>query len=226
MNEKNLLQARGIVKRYPGAERPAVDHLDLDIGAGEFLSIAGPSGSGKTTLLHILSSLIQADAGQILFQGQDICAAPEAVRNRLRGLVFAVVFQQHHLLPYLSALENVLLPFLGGIKPARAADIATAQAMLSRVGLAGKENSRPGQMSGGEQQRVAIARALVRGAQVLFADEPTGSLDSVNGAAIIQLLRELNSEGLTVVMVTHNDEFAAQSDRIVRMADGAIQTLS
>jgi putative ABC transport system ATP-binding protein len=217
-----MLYAKTITKQYPGAQKPAVDHLDLHVRAGEFLSILGRSGSGKSTLLHILSSLVRPDSGQVLFQGEDIGAAPESARNILRGKEFAVVFQQHHLLPYLSALENTLLPFLGGFAPVKAGQVAAARAMLRRVGLDHKENSRPGELSGGEQQRVAIARALARGARILFADEPTGSLDSATGAAIIQLLHELNAEGLTIVMVTHNPEFAGQTSRALTMADGKI----
>ena len=218
-----MLQARGVTKRYPGADTPAVDDLDLDIRAGEFLSLLGRSGSGKTTLLNILSSLVRPDSGRILFEGKDICACSEKERNHLRQDAFAVVFQQHHLMPYLTALENVLLPFLHGFAPARASHHAHARRMLERVELAGKDNALPGTLSGGEQQRVAIARALVRGARVLFADEPTGSLDSATGASIMELLRQLNKEGgVTIVMVTHNPEYAKQGDRSVIMADGRI----
>jgi len=217
-----MLQVRGITKRYPGADRPAVDDLDLDIRAGEFLSLLGRSGSGKTTLLNMLSSLVLPDSGRILFEDGDICACSEKERNRLRREVFAVVFQQHHLMPYLTALENVLLPFLHGFSPVRAVNYAHARRMLEQVGLAGMENSPPGKLSGGEQQRVAIARALVRGARVLFADEPTGSLDSATGASIMALLRQVNKDGVTIVMVTHNPEYAKQGDRAVIMADGRI----
>jgi putative ABC transport system ATP-binding protein len=217
-----MIKANSIVKCYAGSEKPAVDNLDLHIKEGEFLSILGRSGSGKSTLLHILSSLIKPDSGTIFFHDLDICSAEEEERNDLRGKEFAVVFQQHHLLPYLTALENVLLPFLGSFTSLRKQQIASARNMLERVGLAHKENSRPGKLSGGEQQRVAIARALVRGACVLFADEPTGSLDFVTGTSIIDLLHELNSEGLTIVMVTHNNEFADKSSRVVKMADGKI----
>jgi putative ABC transport system ATP-binding protein len=217
-----MIQAGALVKRYAGSEKPAVDGLDLNIHRGEFLSIVGRSGSGKSTLLHILSSLIKPDAGTVFFQGRDICAAPEEERNRLRGREFAVVFQQPHLLPYLNALENVLLPFLDRFTPVGPGRLASARGLLERVGLEHKENSRPGKLSGGEQQRVAIARALVRGARVLFADEPTGNLDSTTGASIMELLHELNRDGLTIVMVTHNDEFAQASSRVVRMADGKV----
>ena len=217
-----MLRANSLVKRYAGSEKPAVDHLDLHILGGEFVSIVGRSGSEKSTLLHILSSLIKADSGTVFFHDLDICSAPEEKRNHLRSKEFAVVFQQQHLLPYLTAIENVLLPFLNSFAPITSQHIASARKMLERVGLGHKEHSRPGKLSGGEQQRVAIARALIRGARVLFADEPTGSLDFATGTSIIELLHELNADGLTIVMVTHNDEFANTSSRVLRMADGKI----
>jgi len=217
-----MIKVNSIVKRYDGSEKPAVDHLDLHIQKGEFLSIVGRSGSGKSTLLHILSSLIKPDTGTVFFNDIDICSAQESMRNHLRKKEFAVIFQQHHLLPYLTVIENVLLPFLDSFTPIKKQHITSAREMLERVDLGHKENSRPGKLSGGEQQRVAIARALVRGASVLFADEPTGSLDFATGTSIIDLLHELNRDGLTIVMVTHNDEFANKSSRIVRMADGKV----
>jgi putative ABC transport system ATP-binding protein len=217
-----MLRAESLVKRYAGSEKPAVDHLDLHVRSGEFVSIVGRSGSGKSTLLHILSSLIKPDAGSVFFHDLEICSAPEAARNHLRRTEFAGVFQQYHLLPYLTALENVLLPFLDKVAPVAQQHLASARAVLERVGLGRKEHSRPGELSGGEQQRVAIARALVRGARVLFADEPTGNLDFATGTSIIELLHEFNKEGVTVVMVTHNEEFAQTSGRVIRMADGKI----
>ena len=217
-----MIRACSLVKHYAGSEKPAVDHLDLHIQQGEFVSIVGRSGSGKSTLLHILSSLIKPDAGTVFFHDLDICSAPEKKRNHLRGKEFAVVFQQQHLLPYLTAIENILLPFLVSFSPINKQQFVSARKMLELVGLGHKEHSRPGKLSGGEQQRVAIARALVRGARVLFADEPTGSLDFATGTSIIELLHELNKDGLTIVMVTHNDEFANTSGRVIRMADGKI----
>ncbi|MDR1242741.1 MAG: ABC transporter ATP-binding protein [Deltaproteobacteria bacterium] len=217
-----MLRAQNVVKCYAGAERPAVDHVDLQVGAGEFVSIVGRSGSGKSTLLHILSSLIRPDSGSVFFRGRDICSAPESLRNRLRHRDFAVVFQQRHLLPYLSALENVLLPFMDGFTPVGAERLETGRGLLRRVGLEGKEASRPGELSGGEQQRVAIARALIRGARALFADEPTGSLDYATGESVMELLGGLNAEGLTIIMVTHNEEFAGRTGRVLRMSDGRI----
>lgn len=217
-----MLHVHNISKHYPGAERPAVDNVSLDIHSGEFLSLLGRSGSGKSTLLSMLASLVLPDSGRIVFEGRDICEFGEQARNRLRRESFAVVFQLHHLIPYLTALENVLLPCVSGFSGIRAADRETAAAMLRRVGLSGKEDAMPGKLSGGEQQRVAIARALTRGSRILFADEPTGSLDSVTGASIMKLLRELNEEGLTIVMVTHNPEYARLSGRAITMEDGRI----
>ncbi len=217
-----LLQALAVTKTYPGTAKPVLEAVDIDIYAGEFLSLLGRSGSGKSTLLNILSSLVLPDSGEVRLEGVNICASGERERNRLRRSVFAMVFQQHHLMPYLSALENVLLPFMGGLTPVTAAQRDTARHMLERVGLSGKEQSPPGKLSGGEQQRVAIARALARGARILFADEPTGSLDSATGSSIMELLHELNRDGVTVVMVTHNPEYAAQAHRSVTMADGRI----
>ena len=217
-----ILQAYAVTKKYPRAKKTAVDTVDLAIGTGEFLSILGRSGSGKTTLLNILSSLILPDSGQIFFNDKNICDCSEKERNQLRKSEFAVVFQQHHLMPYLSALENVLLPFMSGFTPATAEQCKTAQNMLMRVGLAGKEMSIPGKLSGGEQQRVAIARALAKGSRILFADEPTGNLDSATGASVMQLLHSLNKDGMTIVMVTHNPEYAQQTHRTITMADGRI----
>ena len=217
-----MLHAENISKRYPGAERPAVDKLNLDIRSGEFVSILGRSGSGKSTLLNILASLVLPDSGRVIFEGQDICAFPEKERNRLRGKEFAVIFQQHHLMPYLSALENVALPFMNLLRPVTAIERRMAGDMLERVGLSGKEQSRPGNLSGGEQQRVAIARALAKGARILYADEPTGSLDFSTGSSIMELLHNLNREGMTIVMVTHNPEYARQTHTVINMADGRI----
>ena len=201
-----FIQAVNVSKRYPGAIKPVLEDVNLEVQRGEFLAILGRSGSGKSTLLNTLSSLVLPDSGSIYVEGTDICTVKEKERNRLRSHTFAMVFQQHHLLPYLTALENVLLPFMGGLGGVSKAQRQAAQNMLENVGLQGKENSRPGNLSGGEQQRVAIARALARGANVLFADEPTGSLDSETGDSIMQLLHTLNKQGVTVIMVSHNPD--------------------
>ena len=217
-----MLQAKKITKTYPETGQSVLRELDFFVAEGEFVAVTGRSGSGKSTLLNILSSLVLPDSGEVLFEGANLCACAETERVRLRRDVFATVFQQHNLMPYLSALENVLLPCLRVFAPVRAEERRRAQEALEQVRLGGKEASLPQKLSGGEQQRVAIARALARGARLLFADEPTGSLDSVTGDEIMRLLRELNRSGVTLIMVTHNPEYAARADRRVVMEDGRI----
>lgn len=217
-----MLEARNITKRYPGTDTAVLHDVSLTVEEGAFVAIAGRSGSGKSTLLNVLASLTLPDEGEVLYNGLDITAAPESRRNRLRHRDFAVIFQQHHLMPYLDALENVLLPFMDGIAPVPRPLRDKGREVLARVGLSGRERALPGQLSGGEQQRVAIARALVRDARVLFADEPTGSLDSATGDEVMRLMQDLNGTGLTIVMVTHNADYARLAHRTVHMADGRI----
>ncbi|HHO49148.1 MAG TPA: ABC transporter ATP-binding protein [Desulfobacteraceae bacterium] len=218
-----MLQAININKIFKseGAETRVLNNISLEIPPGEFLSIVGRSGSGKTTLLNVLSTLMRPDGGELLYRGDDLTAMPEAGLNRLRHADFSVIFQFHHLVPYLTALENTLLPFMRSLKPASGELVQRAKDCLERVGLAGKENRLPGSFSGGEQQRVAIARALVKSSRILFADEPTGSLDKKTGEGIMNLIAELNREGLTVVMVTHDPQYAELAHRSVMMEDGA-----
>uniref|UniRef100_B8DMP9 ABC transporter related n=1 Tax=Nitratidesulfovibrio vulgaris (strain DSM 19637 / Miyazaki F) TaxID=883 RepID=B8DMP9_NITV9 len=219
-----IIEACDLCKSYPatdgGAPAPVLRGVSLRVSPGEFVAVAGRSGSGKSTLLNVLASLTLPDSGTVLFDGQDITRVSEARRNRLRHSDFAVIFQAHHLMPYLTALENVLLPFMNGLAPVPAAMAEKGRSVLDRVGLSGKAASLPGALSGGEQQRVAIARALVRDARVLFADEPTGSLDTTTGEAIMELLAELGRDGLTTVMVTHNPDYARRAHRTLIMRDG------
>nr|WP_155933490.1 ABC transporter ATP-binding protein [Pseudodesulfovibrio alkaliphilus] len=194
----------------------------LNVAQGEFVAIVGRSGSGKTTFLNILSTLLAPDAGRLRYQGEDITTLPPARLNLLRRRDFAMVFQFHYLLPCLTARENVLLPFLHSLAPVSAEVRRRADACLDRVGLGGKGGKLPGHLSGGEQQRVAIARALVKRSAVLFADEPTGNLDRATGESVMDLLADLGTDGLSVVMVTHDEAHAARAHRTVRMADGAM----
>lgn len=219
-----MLTAQSLTKRFAvdGQDVLALDQVNLEVKPGEFLAVVGKSGSGKTTVLNVLSTLLKPDGGSILYKGEDIGRASKSRLNELRARDFSVVFQFHHLTPYLTALENVLLPFVRGFKPVSRADAAYARECLARVGLAGKEDRPANRLSGGEQQRTAIARALVKRAKILFADEPTGSLDSKTGMDVMHLLREVNQAGPAVVMVTHNDDYAALAHRVVRMADGKI----
>lgn len=196
--------------------------VSLKIDDGEFLSIVGRSGSGKTTLLNVLSTLVQPDEGRLFYNTDNLAAAPAGHLNMLRQSDFAVIFQFHHLLPYLTVLQNTLLPFMRSVVPISREIISRAEHCLERIGLGGKKDRLPGSLSGGEQQRVAIARAMVKSAKVLFADEPTGSLDQNTGAEIMDLIKELHDDGLTVVMVTHEPLYARRADRQLELADGMV----
>jgi lipoprotein-releasing system ATP-binding protein len=208
---------------------PVLGGLDLEVHAGEFLSVVGASGCGKSTLLHLLGVLDRPDQGSIRLDDERIDDLPADERDRLRNQTFGFIFQFYHLLPELNALENVLVPqmiahsvlgWLGRRRELR----RRAQELLERVGLGHRLRHKPRELSGGEMQRAAIARALVNKPRILLADEPTGNLDADTGAAIVGLLRDLNrQEGLTIIMVTHNLDLAAGSDRVVRLAAGKVE---
>ncbi|AMK10441.1 MAG: ABC transporter ATP-binding protein [Pseudodesulfovibrio sp.] len=219
-----MFEARNITKtfRSEGLESRVLCGADLTVEPGEFVSIVGRSGSGKTTFLNILSTLLAPDGGELLYRGEDVTNFSRARLNELRSRDFAVIFQFHHLLPYLSARENVLLPYMQGVRPVTAEQRKRADACLERVGLSGKGDKLPGHLSGGEQQRVAIARALVKESALLFADEPTGNLDKATGESIMELLGDLKGDGLSIVMVTHDGEYAARADRMVTMVEGRV----
>lgn len=219
-----MLTAKNIVKNFSieGKRVPVLKGVSLTVTEGEFVSVVGRSGSGKTTLLHVLATLVQPDDGELHFGGDDLRRMPEKRLNRLRQADFSVIFQFHHLLPYLTVLENSLLSFMRSVKPVRKEAVEKAYHCLERVGLADKADRLPGNLSGGEQQRVAIARALVKSSKVLFADEPTGSLDKTTGEQIMELLAALHQEGMSLVMVTHEPEYAKLSQRTVVIEDGLI----
>jgi len=217
-----LLEGRELSMTYTLAERQitVLDRVSLAVEAGEFLVVAGPSGSGKTTLLTLLSGLDRPTAGRVLFDGRDITDLGERELAPLRATAIGFVFQNFHLVPSLTALENVMFPAeLAGDPGAR----GLATGLLRRVGLADRAGSWPHQLSGGEKQRVAICRALVNRPRVVFADEPTGNLDSASGEAVLGLLLELRRErGATLVLVTHNREIAGDADRVITLRDGRI----
>ncbi|BCS89446.1 ABC transporter ATP-binding protein [Pseudodesulfovibrio sediminis] len=219
-----MLEAKNIIKtfRSEGVDTQALNGVDISVDYGEFVSIVGRSGSGKTTFLNILSTLLAPDSGEIMYKGQDVTAFSAGKLNALRHHDFAVIFQFHYLLPFLSARENVLLPYMKGLAPVSREIKMRADACLERVGLGGKGAKIPGHLSGGEQQRVAIARALVKESSVLFADEPTGNLDKTTGDSVMELLADLKNDGLSIVMVTHDNEYAVKADRVVSMADGVV----
>lgn len=226
-----VARALGVHKSYWKGphEIEVLRGVDLTIYEGEFLAVIGQSGSGKSTLLHLLGSLDVPDRGEIHFAGKRIDRLPARQRDRLRNDSIGLIFQFYHLLPELTALENVLMPAMIGAgfweyRRRRKEWIAKARRLLAEVGLEHREHHRPSELSGGEMQRAAIARALLTGPRLLLADEPTGNLDEENGAGILKLLRTLNGTGeLTIVMVTHDPAIARQADRTVRLAQGRVQ---
>lgn len=213
-----MLSAKGLVKSY--GELQVLKGVDISIGEGEIVSIVGSSGAGKTTLLHILGTLDQPDAGEIYFQDKrlDQLRGKELARFRNRHIGF--VFQFHHLLPEFTALENVCIPgWIAGTDNRLVQKRALS--LLENLGIGHRAEHKPSAMSGGEQQRVAVARALVNSPDVIFADEPTGNLDSANANSLHQLFQQLRDEmKQTFVIVTHNEELAAMSDRVLHMRDG------
>ena len=218
----SVLVARGIGKTVKSGESDLVilREIDLAVTPGDVVAVVGASGSGKSTLLAILAGLDTPTAGSVTLEGKDLFALDEDQRAELRGRSVGFVFQSFQLLPSLTALENVMLP-LELAANAEAEDLA--KAMLVRVGLGERLHHYPKHLSGGEQQRVALARAFVVRPKMLFADEPTGSLDAESGAAVIELLFEMNREfGTTLVLVTHDEQLASRCGRIVRLAGGRI----
>ncbi len=215
-----VLTARGLVKRFGKTE--ALRGVDVDVAPGEILAVMGPSGSGKSTLLHCLAGILAPDGGEVRLDGQRIDTLGEAERSRLRRTAFGFVFQFGQLLPELSAVENAALPLLLNGE-SRGAAFDAARRGLAQLGLEGLESRRPGEMSGGQAQRVAMARALVVGPRVVFADEPTGSLDSLAGEQVMNHLTDAaRSNGVTIVLVTHEPRVAAHADREIVVRDGLI----
>lgn len=222
INIENMIEAKNVTKTYGIEDRTitVLDDIDLDIGAGEFVVVAGSSGSGKTTLLSLLSGLDNPSRGSIRIAGREITALGEDDLAPLRNELIGFVFQAFHLIPSLNALENVMFP--AELRKDKDAG-EKAQALLNRAGLYDRRNNRPEQLSGGEKQRVAICRALINRPKLLFADEPTGNLDSENSRGIISLILELQEENkATLVMATHSDEIAKRADRTLFLRDGRL----
>ncbi|TRZ49230.1 ABC transporter ATP-binding protein [bacterium] len=218
-------QVRALFKSYKnGTGRlDVLKGIDLAVGEKEFLVIAGPSGAGKSTLLHILGGLDNPTEGEVLFDGVSIRDLKEKERAVFRNRKIGFVFQFYYLLPELNVLENVLLPGLLKSWGEKKEAAARARAVLDNLGLSGRLTHRPNQLSGGEQQRAAIARALINKPEVLLCDEPTGNLDSENGEKILALLKRLNiQEGMTIVMVTHDQEIAKTAERSIYLKDGML----
>ncbi|MFC9260061.1 ABC transporter ATP-binding protein [Streptomyces hydrogenans] len=222
MNTTPLLEATGLSKAY--GPTAALSGADFALRAGEVVAVMGPSGSGKSTLLHCLAGIVRPDAGTLAYDGRDITALSDTARSALRRTDFGFVFQFGQLVPELSCVENVALPLrLNGEK--RKAAEARALEWLARLEVDDTAAKRPGEISGGQGQRVAVARALVSSPRVIFADEPTGALDSLNGERVMRLLTDASRDtGAAVVLVTHEARVAAWSDREVVVRDGSVRS--
>ncbi len=205
-----------------GAPVEVLKGISLDIAVGEFIALLGTSGSGKSTLMHILGLLDRPSAGSYLLNGQDVAQLADDHLSELRNRMIGFIFQSFYLIPYVSARENVMLPGLYGHTAGRRLR-ARAEELLTLVGLADRMDFKPSQLSGGQQQRVAIARALVNDPQVLLADEPTGQLDSKTSIEILELLSDINRQGRTVILVTHDQQTAAYAKRRIVLDDGRIR---
>ena len=219
-----IIEAREVVKSF--GQTPALRGASIAVRPGEIVAVMGPSGSGKSTLLHCLAGILTPDAGEVWFAGERLDTLSETKRSEVRRDRFGFVFQSGQLVPELTAEENVALPLLlGGAR--RATAVAEARSWFGRLGLDGLEGRRSGELSGGQAQRVALARGMVNGPEVLFADEPTGSLDSVSGEMVMSLMtRTAREQGTTVILVTHDARVAAYAGREVIVRDGTVSSLT
>lgn len=222
----NVIEVKDLTKQYEndGVITPVLHGVTFSIPQGEFVAIMGPSGSGKSTLMHILGFLDTLTTGTYTFNGQDVSKLEEDALASMRGEKVGFIFQAFNLLPKTSVLENVMLPLLYSSVPVAERE-AMAKEAIASVGLTHRINNLSNQLSGGERQRVAIARALIRKPAIIFADEPTGNLDSKSGAQVMQLLQRLNLEqGHTIILVTHETYTSEHAERIIRVRDGLIQS--
>ena len=221
-----IVEARGVTKTFPMPAGPvvALHDVSLEIDQGDYVAIAGPSGCGKSTLLHVLGCVEPPTAGELRFQDRDVASLSDAARSRIRLLSVGFVFQRFFLLPMLTAWENVELP-LGEAGVPKAERRARTAELLDYVGLSGRAQHRPSQLSGGEMQRVAIARALANRPRLVLADEPTGELDEATGRQVADLLDRVHADGTTVVIVTHDESVASRARRRLVMRDSGIAPL-
>jgi lipoprotein-releasing system ATP-binding protein len=223
MHMEPLIAVKNLNKTFsaPGQVLNVLKDITFDVYHGEMVALMGPSGVGKSTLLHILGTLDRPTSGEVYYEGRDIFDLKDDALARFRSRAVGFVFQFHHLLPEFNAFENTIMSALiAGMNHGEAGK--KAERILSDVGLSGRLLHRPGELSGGEQQRVAVARALMLDPKVVLADEPTGNLDTQTGDELFCLLSELNREGITFIIVTHNDALASQCGRVLRMKDGRI----
>jgi lipoprotein-releasing system ATP-binding protein len=216
-----LLIAQDIWKNYGSIE--VLKGVSLAVSKGEMVSIVGASGAGKSTLLYVVSTLEKADRGKVLFENQDLSALDSSSLAQFRNTRMGFVFQFHHLLPEFTAIENVCIPAWIGKRPSKEVN-KKALELLDFMGLADKKDKKPHSLSGGEQQRVAVARALINNPSLVFADEPTGNLDSKTSVEVMELFGKIHSSGNTVILVTHEEDIAQYAHRVVRLRDGNIET--
>jgi len=223
MADQRLIELEGITKTYKQADREieVLKGISLSIDSGEFIALQGPSGSGKSTLMHILGLLDRPSKGRYLLRQQDVSALSDNALSAIRNRTVGFIFQTFYLIPYVSAVENVMLPGLYSRTAARELR-QRAEQILDQVGLGDRMHFKPNQLSGGQQQRVAMARALVNDPRLLLADEPTGQLDSQTSGEIMGLIARIHEQGLTVVLVTHDDGVAGYARRRIRLSDGRI----
>lgn len=221
-SSKAVLEIKNVSKVYKlGDDNLTIlKNITVSIHAGELVAIVGPSGSGKSTLMHIMGLLDKQTTGQVILDGQDVSGLSEEALAKMRNQYIGFIFQQFNLLSRTTAVENVLLPTLYSADPSDKTN--KAKELLTMLGLGERLNNKPNQLSGGQQQRVAIARSLVNDPSVIFADEPTGNLDSKSGHEVVEILKKLNSEGRTIVIVTHDLELANIAHRIIKILDGEI----
>ncbi len=220
-----MIEMHGLTKAYRTAdiETTALSNINIEVKAGEFIAIMGPSGCGKSTLLNVLGMLDSPDAGRYAFNGEDVAGYPERKLAEIRKQNIGFIFQSFNLVDELTVAENVMLPLLYQKVAATERD-QRVQTVLERVGIAHRGNHRPQQLSGGQQQRVAVARAVVSNPKLILADEPTGNLDTTNGEEVLELLNQLNRDGTTIIMVTHDQGHAGHASRVVNMLDGRVLT--
>ncbi len=225
-----LIELRNVKKVYRQGdlEVEVLKGIDLSIEKGEFVSIMGPSGSGKSTLMYILGCLDRPTSGEYILDGRNVLELSDEELSKLRAEYIGFVFQAFYLIPYLSVLDNVVLPVEYLPKERRrelfskVSPEERAKELLSRLGMEERLSFKPEELSGGQKQRTAIARALINSPEIILADEPTGQLDTASGRAVLEIFKELNSEGKTVVVVTHDPEVARQAKRVIRIQDGVI----